>query len=73
MAIYESFVTYAREPEVDLISVKETLELMTSFALQNGSEFKGIFNYHIAKIKSSGVLAKLEQKWLRCEGFVGYS
>ena len=67
VALFEAFVSYVREDSVDLISVTETISLMTSFGLQNGSEFLGMFNYHIAKVKSSGVLAKLTQTWLRCE------
>ena len=50
-----------------MVSVKEKKKYVTSYALQNNSEFLGMFNYHISKIKSSGVLSKLSQKWLRCE------
>ena len=64
-AIFENFVTYVREDSLDIVSVRERIRLMTSFALQNNSEFLGMFNYHLAKIKSAGVLAKLYQKWLR--------
>ena len=64
-ALFENFVVYVREDNLDIVSVRERLRLMTSFALQNNSEFLGMFNYHLGKIKSSGVLAKLYQKWLR--------
>ena len=64
-ALFENFVTYVREDNLDIVSVSERLRLMTSFGLQNNSEFLGMFNYHLGKIKSSGVLAKLYQKWLR--------
>ena len=64
-ALFENFVTYVRDGNLDIVSVSERLRLMTSFGLQNNSEFLGMFNYHLGKIKSSGVLAKLYQKWLR--------
>ena len=68
-ALFENFVTYVRDGNLDIVSVSERLRLMTSFGLQNNYEFLGMFNYHLGKIKSSGVLAKLYQKWLRYEIF----
>ena len=67
VAIFDSFVSFVTADYVDLVSVKEKKKYVTSYALQNNSEFLGMFNYHISKIKSSGVLSKLSQKWLRCE------
>ena len=67
VAIFEGFVSFAALDSVDLVSVEEAIKLDFAFALQNNSEFLGMFNYHIGKMKSSGVHTKLSQKWLRCK------
>jgi ABC-type amino acid transport substrate-binding protein len=65
VAIFDSFLTFVDKPYVELIPIKEEYKLVSAFALQKGSEFKGIFNYHLGKIKSSGLMQKNELKWLR--------
>ena len=45
-------------PHLVALNLKRPINLPVAFALQNNSEFRDIFNYHIIKMREAGILAR---------------
>ncbi len=52
------------QPFIETINIAENLKVVSGFALQKDSELKAMFNYHLGKIKTSGLLEKENLRWL---------
>ncbi len=52
------------DPEFTYVhNFEERIEGQLAFAFQKDSEIKEIFDYHVLKMKQSGVMKKLDNKW----------
>ncbi len=65
MAYFGSFISFFGKAFAKTVEVEEGYSMINAIGLQRESEFKGVFNYYLTKLKATGIASKIELKWLR--------
>ena len=62
--IWETSLYFAEDNRLRALNILDSSMSLGPFAYQKGSEFHGIFDYHLMKMKQSGILDKVKSIYL---------
>ncbi len=65
IAFFDSFHSVLGLDTVKLAKIEESSEEDSAFAFRPDSEFRELFDYHLNKLKGTGLLARIEARWLK--------